>query len=347
MPHVVTRPVMHSGVYARNQEPPRHHYRKRWVLFSLAIILAAGAYFNLGTTNFGIAHADVTHNAIRSGLSGACMDVFHSGTKSGTVIDTASCNGSAAQDWVTTDTSIQQEKTNSCVAVNADGSIVLDDCSQVPGEVWLREQQGYFNPNTTKCLSAPGNGQQLRIASCNNLSSANEAWIPDSDAQAPACSGSQSQMVACEAVKQWQAWQAAGSNHESLLTTYTDGTPYEEWCADFVSYIYQQAGYPFTNGSADGWDENDANSVQYMGFTIHMVGSGYVPQTGDVAFFNYPGGHVEIVVSGGSNPSFVYGDSAQTDPTTGNGEMKSNTILQDDSSTPGQVEYYMTPNANT
>jgi len=347
MPYVITKPVMHSGLYSHNQAPVSRHHRKRWMFFLLAIVLAGAAYFNLGSTNFGIAHADTTRNAIRSGLSGLCMDVYHSGIKSGTVIDASSCNGSAAQNWTTTDTSIQQQHTNYCVAANADGSIILNTCSSVPGQVWLREQQGYFNPNTTKCLSASGNGGQLRLASCSNLSGASETWLPDSNAQAPACNGSQGQMVACEAIKQWQAWQAPGSNHEALLTTYTDGTPYEEWCADFVSYVYQQAGYPFTNGSADGWDENDANSVQYMGFTIHAAGSGYVPQAGDVAFFDYPGGHVEIVVSGGSTPSFIYGDSAETDPTTGNGQMKSNTVLEDDSSTPGQVEYYMTPNANT
>lgn len=343
MPYVVSRPVMQTGVYAKDQSPRPRHHRKRWIIFLVAVIVAGAGYFNLGSTNFGIVHADVTHNAIRSGFSGDCMDVFHSGTKSGTVVDASACNGTAAQNWVTTDTTIRQQNTSSCLAANTDGSIVLDACSGVPGQVWLREQQGYFNPNTTKCLDATGGGAQLRLASCNNLSTNGETWLPGSDAQAPVCSGSEGKMVACEAIKQWQAWQVPGSDHEALLTAYTDGTPYEEWCADFVSYIYQQAGYPFTNGSANGWDENDANSVQYMGFTMHAADGTYTPQAGDVAFFDYPGGHVEIVVSGGTKPSFVYGDSAEVDPTTGNGQMKSNTVLQNDSSTPGQVEYYLSP----
>ena len=149
-------------------------------------------------------------------------------------------------------------------------------------------------------------------------------------------------MIACNAVKEFTAWQSSGSNHESLLTTYTDGTPSEEWCADFISYVYKEAGYPFTNGSADGWDENSAGNVQYMGFTMHQAGNGYVPETGDVAYFDYPGGHVEIVVSGGTTPTYVYGDSAEIDPTTGNGQMKSNTIQSDNN---GQVMYYLTPNS--
>jgi cell wall-associated NlpC family hydrolase len=149
-------------------------------------------------------------------------------------------------------------------------------------------------------------------------------------------------VIACSAIKEWGLWVASNTNHEALLTNYTDGTPSEPWCADFVSYVYKEAGFPFTGGSADGWDQNDANAVQYMGFTMHPADGSYQPKPGDVAFFSYPGGHVEIVVSGGSKPTFVYGDSAQIDPTTNNGQMKANTITSDSS---GQLEYYLSLNA--
>jgi hypothetical protein len=290
----------------------------------------------------GTGHAATTENAIRSGYAGACLDVFHSGSADGTPIDTAKCNGTAAQNWRTTATTIQQLHAGACVTANASGYIVLSRCSGSPAQVWLREQQGYYNPNTDKCLSAGNGGTRLQLGSCNNLSWDGVTWMPDSAAQTPACGGSEGQAVACQAIKQWAAWQANNSNHEALLTTYTDGTPYEEWCADFVSYLYKQAGYPFTNGSADGWDENDSSTVQYMGFTVHQADSGYTPSVGDVAFFNYPGGHVEIVVSGGSKPTFVYGDSAEIDPTTGNGQMKANTITDDGAE--GSVVYYLSPN---
>jgi len=293
----------------------------------------AGNFTNISTT---------TSNSIRSGFSGACLDVYHSKTINGTPIDAANCNSTGAQDWTTTATTIRQANTDSCVNANSGGAIVLSTCASVPGQVWLRDQEGYYNPNTGECLNESNVGVQLRLGSCANMSSDGVLWTPNSAAQVPACGGSRGTAIACEAVKQWTAWVANGPNHEALLTTYTDGTPYEEWCADFVSYVYQQAGYAFTNGSADGWDENNANDVQYMGFTMHQAGNGYVPKTGDVAFFDYPGGHVEIVVSGGPNPTFVYGDSAQIDPTTGNGQMKANTIL---SESDGQVEYYLTPNS--
>ena len=78
-----------------------------------------------------------------------------------------------------------------------------------------------------------------------------------------------------------------------------------------------------------------------MGYTIHYASTGYLPKPGDVAFFNYSAGHVEIVISGGKQPTFIYGDSGTIDPTTGNGQMKANTILGNVS---GQVVYYLSPN---
>jgi hypothetical protein len=291
--------------------------------------------------HFGTTHASADENAIHSGFSGACLDVFHSGTADGTQVDAAPCNGSGAQAWTTTATVIRHAGSTKCVGAAADGAVTLQMCSNAPGQVWLRDRQGYFNPDSGKCLSASKVGAQARLASCGDLASAAERWTPAANAQMPSCGGDERQTVACNAAKQWTTWQAAGSDHETLLTTYTDGTPYEEWCADFVSYVYKQAGYPFTGGSADGWDENDANAVQYMGFTLHPAGSGYTPKAGDVAFFNYPGGHVEIVVSGGKKPTFVYGNSAQIDPTTGNGQMKANTITQDGDD--GSVMYYLSP----
>ena len=347
------KPTVRSSTYPRYPAPPPQKKRgKRWVWLVLivALIVIAPTALRSGITHTSarikvISNIGVTpdNNAIRSGFSSACLDVLHSGTASGTPIDASPCNDSAAQEWTTTATTINRKGANSCMTASASGSIVLSGCSDAASQVWLRDQDGYYNPNTDNCLSASKVGAQLRLANCS-LSSAAESWTPAKNAQEPPCGGSQGEEVACNAVKQWTAWQANGSSHEALLTTYTDGTPYEEWCADFVSYVYQQAGYPFTSGSADGWDENDSNSVQFMGFTMTQAGNGYEPQPGDVAFFDYPGGHVEIVVSGGSKPTFVYGDSAQIDPTTGNGQMKANTITQDSQDgVTGQLVYYLSP----
>jgi hypothetical protein len=334
------RPV--TRTVPKNQSPaPAHKKHVKWRLLPAVVIVFA---IVIATLRLGTGHAASTQNAIRSGYPDECLDIFHGDSVAGTPIDTANCNNTPAQNWKTTDVTIQQLGTNNCVTANTKGLVTLEGCANGPNQIWLRDQQGYYNPNTAKCLSESSVGVQLQLGSCNNMSWVGVAWTPDTDAQAPICSGAQSQMVACEAVKEWTAWQTPNSNHESLLTTYTDGTPFEAWCADFVSYVYKESGYPFTNGSADGWDQNNANSIQYMGFTVHQAGSGYIPRPGDVAFFDYPGGHVEIVVSGGKTPTFVYGNSPINDPATGNGQMNANTVIQDDYGVSGQLLYYMTPN---
>jgi hypothetical protein len=348
----VPRTIMTQRRPASPPPPQQRGLLRAWLAIALVIGILIFA-FHLGRKHIGITipGEDVASaNAIDSGYTGNCLDVYHDQTKNGTSIDASNCNDSAAQDWATTATTISLLHTKSCVSATASGLVALSACSSQPGQVWVRVQHGYYNPNSGECLDEPQTGVQLKLGSCNNMSSDSVVWNPAPAAAEAPCGGNESegQTIACNAVKEFANWQMANSNHEALLTTYTDGTPYEEWCADFVSYVYKESGYPFTNGSANGWDENNANNVQNLtfanqaGFTTHQAGSGYVPQPGDVAFFDYPGGHVEIVVSGGANPTFVYGDSAQIDPATGNGQMKSNTIL---SESDGQVMYYLTPSS--
>jgi hypothetical protein len=221
---------------------------------------------------------------------------------------------------------------------------MLDACANSPGQIWLNDNGGLYNPNSKLCLDEPDSsgGKAVIVNSCGNLSEANVQWSTDSNLNCADLT-SRSDKVACYAAQEWNTWQSGNPSHESLLTTYTDGAPYEEWCADFVSYIYKEAGYPFDNGEAGNgyWDESNANLIQNQGFTKHSP-SDYTPKPGDVAFFDYTGGHVEIVISGGAHPSFIYGNSAIIDPSTGNGQMEANTITKDGSL--GNLVYYMSPN---
>jgi hypothetical protein len=145
--------------------------------------------------------------------------------------------------------------------------------------------------------------------------------------QCPSASGkSEGQQVASEANRQWCIWNGGKNangrtvSHAQLLSWYTDGHP-EFWCADFVSYVYKAAGFPFKGSNTyytrNGWDWPNAYSLEHVpGFTYHRVGT-VRPQVGDIAEFNYSGGHVEIVVD--TSPlTFVYGDN-------GNGGMSKNT----------------------
>ncbi len=313
------------------------HHVLNFIIFCLLIFAVIGTFRAVSS------HAEARATTIKSGIAGQCLDDHDSKDKAGSIVDAWGCNGSSAQGWTLTDTTLKNED-GLCLDVagssnSPNSPVVLNTCDNSPGEVWLYGNKQLFNPNAKMCLSEPAGQKsaQLMMSGCkptnpNNTWDFNFTYICDS--------GSEGEKVACNAEKQWAIWQTGTPSHETLLTTYTDGAPYEEWCADFVSYIYKEAGYPFTNGEANGWDESNANNVQNQGFTIQNSPN-YIPQVGDVAYFDYEGGHVEIVISGGKHPSFIYGNSATIDPTTGNGEMESNTITQD--GTLGNLVYYMSP----
>lgn len=326
------------------QPPQKKQYRGK-VLFGFILVIALAAI----ATHFKPGSAAAASSVIRSGLSNYCLDVHNSGTSNGTKVDNYTCNNTGAQAWTLTYDRIQHGN-SMCLSVQGDSktpgsTVVIDSCNDSPSQVWLRDQNGYQNPNSGLCLALPtSKGEEpVTVATCMLPSTVAEKWTPSPQAaQSTSCNlPAKGVAIACNAAKEWDTWQSQPTNHEALLNTYTDDAPYEEWCADFVSYVNKEAGYPFTQGEANGWDESDANNIQNMGYTMHNP-SNYTPKPGDVAYFDYNGGHVEIVVSGGKHPTFVYGNSGTIDPTTGNGEMEANTKLSD--GTLGNLVYYLSPN---
>jgi hypothetical protein len=335
----------YRSVYRKPAAPKKKHWGRYFVVLAAFVILLP--LFSLTK------HSDAAIAELKSGISGYCMDDYQNSAIPNTIVDNWDCNGSAAQEWAPSQGTITHDATY-CLGVannsKANGAkLVSSTCSEAPGQVWFAEKGGYMNPNSGLCLSAPSSQStpQLILASCNNLGHPSESWSsaaskPGASVPTDTCNDQVGgQKVACIAEQQWSDWQANPSNHAGLLNNYSIGNGYEEWCADFVSYDYMTAGQPFTNGERNGWDEYNANNIQYQGFTKHWVGS-YTPKTGDIAFFDYPGGHVELVASGGKNPTFIYGDSATVDPVTGNGDMATNTLTSD--GTLGEVTYYLSPN---
>jgi hypothetical protein len=294
----------------------------------------------------GTSHAGTSGAPIKSGWNGFCLDDYKGKTNdTGNQVDIWQCNNSPAQDWQLSMTKIKHADSD-CLNVVNNSKIDVETCSDNPSQVWLRDNSGYLNPNTGLCLSADvtGQGQLLSLGSCTQLLSPNQTWHPTSDYKTFNCPKDQPGAVACNAVKQWDNWQTNGSSHISLLNKYTGNSSYEEWCADFISYVYKESGYPFTKGNYASWDENDANQLRNMGFTLHLAGE-YLPKAGDIAFFNYNDGHAEIVIVGGKHPTFVYGNSATIDPTTENGGMATSTVLNLPKL--GHIEYYLSPTSST
>lgn len=74
--------------------------------------------------------------------------------------------------------------------------------------------------------------------------------------------------------------------YDSNTMKYTDGNR-EAWCADFVSWVYKEAGTPFTDGASGGWRQASVLNLQAWFKSKHTyfkVGE-QKPQPGDVAFY--------------------------------------------------------------
>jgi hypothetical protein len=296
-----------------------------------------------------------TISEIRSGIGGYCLDVHDNSNAPNAKVDSWTCNDTGAQEWTVSNNKILHGN-GDCLGTLGDSTqpetkVVVNKCNDSASQIWVPALGGYENTNSGLCLQVPNNTTNipLEIGDCNHLTLPDETWTESTSAdntetkvvQVSCDSGTQGERVACYAAKELINWQSSPSTHEALLNDYTDGNSYEEWCADFISYVYKEAGYPFSQGERDGWDEYDANNIQYQGFTMHPA-TGYTPQAGDVAFFDYPGGHVELVAVGGPKPIFIYGDSATIDPATGNGDMAENSLTSDGNL--GQLTYYLSPN---
>jgi hypothetical protein len=96
---------------------------------------------------------------------------------------------------------------------------------------------------------------------------------------------------------------------------------YEEWCADFASWVYDQAKYPLNPDP--NWITPGVSTIETIGkanqnFHWHPESSGYVPQPGDLAIHSTSGNpdyHVNIFISSTNNVStYIGGDQGDYGP---------------------------------
>jgi hypothetical protein len=116
--------------------------------------------------------------------------------------------------------------------------------------------------------------------------------------------------IARQELATWQSqpgypWNGQNSYSETGYLKYSQNRP-EEWCADFASWVYDQAKYPLTPDP--NWNIAYVPHIQAVGeqnqnFHWHPAVSGYTPKPGDLAI--YGANHVNIVVSV-SNNTFGY-----------------------------------------
>jgi hypothetical protein len=121
--------------------------------------------------------------------------------------------------------------------------------------------------------------------------------------------------------------ETGGENNGAPCKYQGTGCP-EAWCADFISWVYKQAGVPFTGGADGGWRIAGAAAlaewfkangtwIDNPGHTL-PVNDPDAPQPGDVVYYAGGDGHINIVVSyDGKTVKTVGGnqsDAVNTDP---------------------------------
>jgi hypothetical protein len=91
-----------------------------------------------------------------------------------------------------------------------------------------------------------------------------------------------------------------GCNCGPGVDDYTDHNP-EFWCADFVSWVYKQAGTPFTGGASGGWRipaaVGIANWMKAHGVWFDNESGSGDPKPGDAIYFS----HSHSGATGGAN----------------------------------------------
>lgn len=104
-------------------------------------------------------------------------------------------------------------------------------------------------------------------------------------------------------------------SYDRTVLTYTDGNK-EAWCADFVSWIMQQTGQPYTNPHSGSWRIPGVFTLQeyYQADKRYAAAADYRPQPGDVAFYigrhtydMFSTSHVALVVSVNGNKMTTLG----------------------------------------
>lgn len=148
------------------------------------------------------------------------------------------------------------------------------------------------------------------------------------------------QSVVCIAQQELAKWDSHQLNPGTDFHTYSQNRD-EEWCADFVSWVYDQSKYPLA--SDPNWGISRVEAIKSLGQQNHNfhwhVASGYTPQPGDIAIHNdgTQNYHANIVVGvAGSQVTLIGGNQ-------GSNNYTKSKVSKDVSSVGGGIAGYVSP----
>jgi len=132
------------------------------------------------------------------------------------------------------------------------------------------------------------------------------------------------QQVVCIAEQELALWESQPGYPTppyaaSGLLKYTNGW-YEEWCADFVSWVYNQAADPLQPDP--GWMVPGVSEIETIGqqnksFQWHPQSSNYTPVPGDMAVHSQSGNpdyHINVFISSNNGVSYYIGGDQGSGP---------------------------------
>lgn len=128
-------------------------------------------------------------------------------------------------------------------------------------------------------------------------------------------------IVAAQILKRWKDQDLYGSKTKRVaeVNRYCAGTfqrsdgTYQNWCSEFVSYVYLQAGVPLDRGDHDYWCHNTYDSLRgwfsghFVDYFAGVARGSIVPHTGDYLNLDRGGGsgHSMLII-GAVSPGGVW-----------------------------------------
>ncbi|SDO22367.1 ricin-type beta-trefoil lectin domain protein [Actinacidiphila guanduensis] len=171
-----------KALIAYNESSSPQQVRVNWGNENFAYTLPGGASATFtwsGTQGSG--GTAPGHTGTITGYGGKCVDVAGGSSANGTAVQLYDCNGTAAQQWTASGSTLQA--LGKCLDVTGAGTangtqVQLYDCNGTAAQSWNRSGNELVNAGSGRCLDATGpssaNGTRLQIWDCTGA--ANQQW---------------------------------------------------------------------------------------------------------------------------------------------------------------------------
>jgi Ricin-type beta-trefoil lectin domain/Fungal chitosanase of glycosyl hydrolase group 75 len=151
----------------------------------LLAYLAAGILVSGAALLYGLAPANAATSGSITGIGGKCIDVASAGKANGTAVQLYTCNGTGAQQWIWSGSTLVNPSSGRCLDVTGASTtngakVQIYDCNSTAAQNWSLSNGELVNSGSGKCLDATGksstDGTRLQIWSCTGAS--NQLWSP-------------------------------------------------------------------------------------------------------------------------------------------------------------------------